>query len=121
MAKVLLLITFIVANIILAKIDTCKISENRKIYHGINALIYFALLFFAYLDVRSIQVVMGLALLRIPVFNTSLNYFRGLHLTYVSYSTTSIIDRLTNPIVEKVGYWRYHAIVFLTSITLVLI
>lgn len=121
MAKVLLLITFIAANIVLAKIDTCKISENKRIYHGINALIYFALLYFAYLDVRSLQVVAGLSLIRIPVFNTSLNYFRGLQLTYLSSTTTSIIDRLTNPIVEKVGYWRYHIAIFLTSIALILI
>ena len=119
MTKIILLLAFVVANIVLAQVDACKIKQQKKICHAINAFVYFALLFFAYTETHSLQIVLGLTLLRVPVFNTSLNYFRGLKLTYISQTTGSNIDRLTNPIIEKIGYWTYHTIVLLASLTLI--
>ena len=101
---------FVLINIGLAKIDANKIAKGIRIYHGINGLIYSALLGGVYLLTHNWMLPLGLALLRIPVFNTSLNYFRGLALTYISESTTSIIDQLTRNIVKTLGYWTYNTI-----------
>ena len=121
--KILLLITFILTNISLAFIDANKIKQGKRIYHGINGLIYFSFLLLVYIAIpnSNLLTMLGLSLLRIPVFNTSLNYFRGLPLTYLSDSTTSIIDQLTNFIPKKIGYWTYTAILLTISIILVLI
>lgn len=119
--KILLFVIFVIANIALAKIDADKIKQGKRIYHGINGLVYSGLLLLAFLITHSWTVVLGLALLRIPVFNTTLNYFRGLPLTYLSNSTTSIIDQLTNFIPKTIGYWTYTITLLITSLILVLI
>jgi hypothetical protein len=59
-------------------------------------------------------------LVRIPVFNTALNVFRGLPADHISHTTTSIIDQCTNSIVQKIGYYTYHVILFVLSFILVL-
>lgn len=112
---------FILINIGLAKVDASKIAKNFKIYHGINGLVYLALLSGVYFLSHNLILVLGLALLRIPVFNTSLNYFRGLELTYLSNSTTSIIDQATNFIPRKIGYWTYNVILVTLALVLSLL
>lgn len=112
---------FVLINIGLAVIDANKIKNNIRIYHGINGLIYSALLGGVYLLTPNWTLILGLALLRIPVFNTFLNYFRGLELTYISESTTSIIDQLTRNIVKTLGYWTYNVLIIIISLILILI
>lgn len=112
---------FVLINIGLAVIDANKIAKGIRIYHGINGLIYGALLAVVYLVTGKWTLLIGLALLRIPVFNTSLNYFRGLPLTYLSSSTTSIIDQATNFIPKKIGYWAYNGLLVALSLTLILL
>ena len=121
--KILLFVIFVITNISLAFIDANKIKQGQKIYHGINGLIYFGLLLLVYIAIPSsnLLTMLGLSLLRIPVFNTSLNYFRGLPLTYLSNSTTSIIDQLTNSIPKKIGYWPYTITLLTLSLILILI
>jgi hypothetical protein len=121
--KVLLFIIFVIANISLAFIDANKIKQGKRIYHGINGLIYFSFLLLVYIAIPSsnLATILGLSLLRIPVFNTTLNYFRGLPLTYLSDSTTSIIDQLTNFIPKKIGYWSYTITLLTLSLILILI
>ena len=116
-----LLIIFVIFNIVLAYFDANKIKQNIRIYHGLNSLIYIVALVLAYLLTKNWLIVIGLAILRIPVFNTALNYFRDKKLTYISKSTTSIIDQFTNKIPEKIGYWMYHSILFLISLILILL
>ena len=65
----------------------------------------------------TITKVIGLLMIRIPVFNTALNGFRGKRLSYISHTTTSKIDQLLNPLVEKVGYWNYCFWLFVISLT----
>ena len=120
MIKILLIIVFVIINILLAKVDANKIKQNQPIYHGINGLIYLILLTPVYFITYSWLNILGLLLLRIPVFNTSLNYFRGIALTYLSNSTTSIIDKITNKIPRKIGYWTYTSIILIISIILML-
>lgn len=115
------LLIFILINIGLAKIDANKIKKGIKIKHGINGLIYFVLLNGLYFITYNWVLVLGLAIIRIPIFNTALNYFRGLSLTYVSESTTSIIDHLTLKIIKKIGYWTYNILIVIISLILILI
>lgn len=114
------LLIFVLINIGLAAIDADKIKRGVRIYHGINGLIYSALLGGVYLLTNDWMLTLGLAFLRIPVFNTALNYFRGLALTYVSESTTSIIDQLTRNIVKTLGYWTYNILIIIISLILIL-
>lgn len=112
---------FTLINIVLAAIDANKIKKGLRIYHGINGLVYCTLLGAVYLFTSSWTLILGLALLRIPVFNTFLNYFRGLELTYLSESTTSIIDQITNFIPKKIGYWPYNIALLVLALLLSLI
>lgn len=114
-------VLFVLINIGLAAIDAGKIARGIWIKHGINGLIYSLLLGGVYLLTREWTLVLGLAILRIPIFNTFLNYFRGLPLTYISNSTTSIIDQITNFIPKKVGYWTYHSTLVLLALVLSLL
>ncbi len=119
MEKLYLSLTFIVINIILAYIDARRIKQGKHIYHGINGAIYGLLCIIGYVFVPDLWVIPAMLVLRIPVFNTSLNLFRGLPYDYTSKTTTSIIDQyFTNKIVEKVGYFNYCFIMLWVVFTL---
>ena len=117
--KISILLSFVLLNGILALIDSEKIKKGEHIYHGINGLVYGTIVSIVYLISRDILMCFGLLLIRIPVFNTSLNYFRGISLTYLSETTTSIIDRITNFIPKTIGYWTYVSILFIISTILI--
>jgi hypothetical protein len=121
MVKIVLFILFILINIGLASIDAYKIEHNKRIKHAFNAFIYLILIAPIFNVTRDWKLTLGLLLIRIPVFNTSLNYFRGKELDYISTSTTSIIDKITNWIPNKIGYWVYSLILLLTSLILILL
>lgn len=121
MVKVVLLILFTAANLLLAYHDARRIKQDSRIYHGLNGLVYIGLLTLAYLLTGDWVLITGLTILRIPAFNTALNYFRGKELTYLSKSTTSIVDQATNKIPEKVGYWTYHTVLLLISLILIML
>jgi hypothetical protein len=110
---------FTLINLFLARIDANKINAGEKIYHGINGLIYGILLCFSFIITHSYLTTIALAILRIPVFNTALNVMRGLPATYVSTSTTSLIDKWTYKIISKLGYWTYNIIILGLSILLI--
>lgn len=84
-----------------------------------NAAVYGILASLVALSADSWLVLASLLIQRIPVYNTALNYFRGLPLTYTSDTTTSIIDRVTNWVPKKVGYWQYHITLIIISIILI--
>jgi len=107
MINTLILLLFIGINIGLARYDAYRIKNNIRIRHAINALIYVGLIliFYKWLTITKI---LGLLLIRIPIFNTSLNIFRGKPADYLSSTTTSIIDQLMNKHIERVGYWNYN-------------
>lgn len=102
----LILILFIGINIGLARYDAYRIKNNIRIRHAVNALIYtgIMLLFWKWLTIVKI---LGILLLRIPIFNTALNIFRNKPADYLSTTTTSIIDQIMNKYIEKIGYWKY--------------
>jgi hypothetical protein len=70
------------------------------------------LLFWKWLTITK---VLGILLLRIPIFNTTLNVFRGKPATHLSKTTTSIIDQKMNRHIEKVGYWNYSVGLFVLA------
>ena len=121
MLKIVLFILFMLVNVGFAFFDAQKIKQNKPIYHGINGLIYFILLLASYLLIYNFTAILGYTLIRIPVFNTFLNYFRGKELTYISNTTTSITDQITNFIPRQIGYWNYCFWLFIISLILVLI
>ena len=118
MISILILILFIGINIGLARYDAYRIKNNVRIRHAINALVYIGLMI-PFIKWLTITKILGLLLIRIPVFNTTLNIFRGLPPTYLSTTTTSIIDQIMNKYIEKIGYWTYNVIIFAISIILI--
>lgn len=118
--SLLLIIVFVLINIGLAKYDAYKIKRHLRIRHAVNAIVYVVCIaiFYKWLTITK---VFGLLLIRIPVFNTALNVFRGHPANHVSHTTTSIIDQLTNRIVIKIGYFTYHGILLLLSLIFVLL
>ena len=118
MTNLILSLVFIVINIILAFIDAQRIKKGKHIYHGVNGAIYGSLVLIAYLFTHNIFSIFALLVLRIPVFNSALNLFRGLPINYTSKTTTSIIDRATYGIIERVGYFNYCFIMLWIVFTL---
>lgn len=118
--KTSLLVLFIGINIGFARYDAYRIKNHIRIRHAINALVYlgFMLLVYKWLTIYS---ALAILLIRIPVFNTALNIFRGKPANWLSYTTTSIITQATNGIVEKIGYWTYNILLILISIILLYI
>ena len=105
--NLIIFLTFVGVNILLALYDAYRIKRNIRIRHAWNAVFY-TLLIIPFYKVLTIYKVLGILLVRIPVFNTALNVFRGLPADHISYTTTSIIDKyITNPIIKKIGYWPY--------------
>lgn len=120
MLGLVLIVLFTLANIVLAKIDAVKIKKNKRIRHAINAIVY-VLLILLFCKVLTVSKIIGLLLIRIPVFNTFLNVFRGHPACHISHTTTSIIDQNTNRVIEKMGYWTYHGILYVAATILIFI
>ena len=110
----LLLILFVGINIGLARYDAYRIKNHLRIRHAINSIVYVGviLLFWKWLTITK---VLGILLLRIPIFNTTLNVFRGKPATHLSKTTTSIIDQKMNRHIERVGYWNYSVGLFVLA------
>jgi hypothetical protein len=123
MINFIALITFLAYNVLQAKHDAVRIQKNLRIYHGINGLAYVILIVLWWTMSKEFGLPQAIAvcIIRIPVFNTSLNYFRGLPLHYISSKTTSIVDKLTYSIVKKLGYYTYNLILLLISAPIYLI
>ena len=116
MVILIFLLLSILYNLVNSWNDSERIKTNQRIYHGINGVFYFLFVLIAYFFSRSFGLVIGLALFRIPVFNLSLNRFRGLPLNYLSSKTTSKIDKLTYSIQQKVGVYTYYIIILIISL-----
>ena len=114
---------FIAINIFLAYIDAQKIAKQQVISHPFNAIVYTILALIPFISISSFSIFnfIGLFFLRNPVFNTYLNLFRDLPITYTSDTTTSVIDQYTNNLVRKIGYWWYHGTIFVIATVLVFI
>lgn len=119
--KLLIVILFIAINIALAKYDSWRIARHKRIYHGINAVVYLILLIYPYIVTKDWFFVIALLSLRRIVFDTALNLFRGLRFDYISSTTTSIIDRLSYKFQAKYGYVPYYGMFFILIILSILL
>lgn len=81
------------------------IKANRPIRHGWWALLFAALVILGVITLNKVGAfplnawkigvfTLACAIGRLVVFNISLNYFRGLSLTYVSKASASLIDKV---------------------------
>lgn len=111
--KLLIALVYAGLNILHAKHDAVRISQHKRIYHGINGLIHVILVGVVFLFTKEWFFVIGLLSLRRIVFDTALNLFRGLRFDYISSSTTSIIDRLSYSFQKRYGYVIYYGLFFL--------
>jgi len=119
--KLLIVILFIAINIALAKYDSWRIARHKRIYHGINAVVYLILLIYPYIVTKDWFFIIALLSLRRIVFDTALNLFRGLRFDYISSTTTSIIDRLSYKFQAKYGYVPYYSMFFILIILSILL
>lgn len=120
MINLFFIVFFLAVNLLMAYYDAWRIQRNMRIRHAINTLVYctFIAIFWKWMTIVKI---LGLLLIRIPVFNTALNYFRDLPFIYLSRSTTSIVDKVMNNFIRKVGYWTYSLAVFILAIILIVL
>jgi hypothetical protein len=112
MNSILFILSFTLINITLAEIDATRIKDGKVIKHGINGLLYCALLAVAWIITTNWYLVAALCFNRLLVFNITLNLFRKLPPFYMPLQPKSIIDRIVKP----VGRWVYflYAIGFIT-------
>lgn len=118
--NIIIISLFTGINIGLARYDAWKIKRNMRIRHAVNSILYCLLVapFYSHLSLFGLA---GLFILRIPVFNTFLNVFRGHPATHISHTTTSIIDKTTNKVVKKTGYWVYHSVLYILAVLFIFI
>lgn len=118
---VITLILFSVANIILAWIDSRIIADKQKILHGLNGVVYLALLLIPYFMYHNWFLIAALCFNRLLWFNISLSKFRSLDWDYVSPSPKSIIDKVAKAIFGSNGKLMYFIYLVLFTICTVLI
>jgi hypothetical protein len=116
LTKLIVLGIFTLINIALAKYDSWRIANHKRVYHGVNALVYLLLLIYPYILTKDWFFMIALLSLRRIVFDTALNLFRGLRFDYISSTTTSVIDRLSYDFQAKYGYFVYYGMFFILII-----
>lgn len=121
MVEFILTFLYICLNVFLAQIDAYKIRSGMRIKHGINAGVYILLCGIALYITRDTYFFVALMFLRKVVFDTSLNILRGLPYSYASSTTTSIIDRATYRLNQRLGYWLFYGIISLITLILIIL
>lgn len=109
-------ISFAIANIVLAFIDSRKIIKSKMINHAVNAIVYCAMVAIPVFILHNYWLIGTLLFTRLLVFNITLSLFRGLKWDYVSPSPTAITDRIAKSIFGYNGrlmYMVYGAVTIL--------
>lgn len=110
------LIMISMINVLLAWSDTNKIKNNEPISHDINAVIYVVIVFcFCLISHDPVNAISYLAI-RIPLFNTSLNLFRGLPYDYHPKKPESFVDKCGSYVIDMFGYDNYNLFLILIAI-----
>lgn len=111
--------------VIMALYQAALIRHNRPIYHGWWGLVSAALIALAaclvFADLRTgwhvIVYVAAQGAFRLPVFNVSLNLFRGKKWDYMSATSGSILDKIETEI-DRGNVWFVYiacSLAFLTA------
>ena len=112
---ILTITIFTIVNIFLAQIDSRKIGENKLIKHGLNGLVYAAILAVPYFLFSNYWLIGALLFNRLLVFNIALSVFRGLKWDYISPEPKAITDKLAKAVFRNNGMLMYG--VYLTIFT----
>ena len=104
---ILTITIFTIVNIFLAQIDSRKIGENKLIKHGLNGLVYAAILAVPYFLFSNYWLIGALLFNRLLVFNIALSVFRGLKWDYISPEPKAITDKLAKAVFRNNGMLMY--------------
>ena len=104
---ILTLTIFTIINIFLAQLDSRKIGEHKVIKHGLNGLVYAAILAVPYFLFHNLWLIGALLFNRLLVFNISLSVFRGLKWDYISHEPKAITDKIAKAIFGNNGMLMY--------------
>ena len=104
---ILTLTIFTIINIFLAQLDSRKIGEHKVIKHGLNGLVYAAILAVPYFLFHNLWLIGALLFNRLLVFNISLSVFRGLKWDYISHEPKAITDKIAKAIFRNNGMLMY--------------
>ncbi len=118
---ILTLFIFAIINLILAFIDAHRIVKSKVILHGLNGLIYAAMVAVPYFLFHNMWLIASLLLLRLIVFNIMLSLFRGFDWDYMPLNPVSITDKIANKIFDGHGLIMYSVYALLFIVTLVII
>ena len=105
---------FTLLNIILAFIDSRIIADKHKVLHGLNGLVYLALVAGAVWYTGNYWLIGALLFNRLVVFNISLSLFRGLVWNYISPSPAAITDKIAKAVFGDRGTLMY--IIYLAAL-----
>lgn len=98
---------FAVLNVLLAFIDSRIIGKGRRVLHGLNALIYLAMVAIPVWLFNNYWLIGCLLAIRLVVFNIGLNLFRGFTWNYISPDPKAITDKIAKAIFGKRGTLMY--------------
>lgn len=104
---ILTITIFTIVNIFLAQLDSRKIGENKLIKHGLNGLVYVAILAVPYFLFSNYWLIGALLFNRLLVFNIALSVFRGLKWDYISPAPKAITDKLAKAVFGNNGTLMY--------------
>lgn len=100
-------IIFTMVNIVLAFIDAHKIIKSKVINHGLNAMVYLAMVSVPVFLFKDYWLIPELLLNRLLFFNIPLSKFRGLPWYYVPKDPASITDKAAKAIFGVNGKLMY--------------
>ena len=96
MVNIIIILLFPFINIGLASLDAMAIKRGKRILHGVNGLVYCALLVPVWLLTHNYYLVASLLFCRLLFFNIPLNLFRELVWYYRPLKPKSIVDKIGN-------------------------
>lgn len=121
-AAIILLVSFLIINVILAFIDSRIIQSKKGIRHWINGLIYCVLVGASYLwIVRDEWLAVSLFIERLIFFQISLSLFRSLIWNYITAAPKSITDRIQVAVFGHNGKLMYsiYAVLFIVNLIII--
>ena len=118
MWEAITILLFSTANVSLAAIDANAIKKGKRILHGINGLVYIALLIAPYYAFGNWYMIAALLFNRLLVFNICLNLFRQLQWNYRPLKPASIVDKIGNLIPNANLMYGIYAALFVIFTTL---
>lgn len=111
----LILSAFVVVNILLALYDAKRIGKGKKISHALNGAIYLALVAGAVWFNRDYFLAGALLVMRLIVFNISLNLFRDFRWNYIPQKPAAVTDKIARAIFGRNSSLMYAILVLVLA------